>query len=82
MSLIRYVLRRFLNSLLTLILVIIFTFFLSRALPGNPFMLMLSRPSLAQLARYEEAVEIHGLNKPLFIQFLHYLKNVDLISVN
>ncbi len=76
MSLIRYIFRRFLSALLTLLLVIIITFFISRSLPGNPFILMITRPTLSQINRYEEAVEIHGLNENLGIQFLHYLKSI------
>ncbi len=76
MSLLRYILRRFINALITMFIVIIVTFFLARALPGNPFILMITRPTPSQIARYEEAVELYGLNDPLFIQFLTYLKNI------
>jgi len=80
MNLGKYILKRIINLFLTLIIVITITWFLGRAMPGNPFIYLIRKPTIDEIAKYEEAVELHGLNEPLIVQFYMYLRN--LISGN
>ncbi len=67
-----YILKRLLLALFTIFLVITITFFAMNAIPGGPFMSekAVSEETLARLnAKY-------GLDKPLFEQYINYLKNV------
>lgn len=69
--------RRVLASGLSLIGLIVLVFFLSR-LTGDPTSLYL--PMDASLESREQFREIHGLNDPLLVQFLDYLR--DLIRLD
>ncbi len=62
-------------ALLCLILfgVLTITFYLSRCLPSSPVELMLgSKPSAEQITEAKQAL---GLDKPIFVQYLVFLKN-------
>ncbi len=67
-----YILKRVALALLTTWIVITITFFAMHAIPGGPF--------LGEKAVTDSVLEIleakYGLDKPLFIQYLNYLKNV------
>lgn len=69
----RYALRRFITSILTLFLVITATFFLMQAVPGGPFLGENVNPEITQrlLARY-------GYDQPILRQYVNYLN--DLLS--
>ncbi len=69
-----YIVRRILYTLLTLFAVATILFFIFRMLPGDPTAQVIS-PALdeAAQARLKQAF---GLDKPLFIQYLLYLKNL------
>lgn len=70
---VKYILRRVGYMFITLFFIITLTFFMMRAIPGDP---------LAHLARkLPEQTRInfmakYGLDKPLFEQYLTYLKNI------
>ncbi|MEX1307088.1 MAG: ABC transporter permease [Eubacteriales bacterium] len=64
-----FVLKRIGSALLTLLLVIAITFFLMNAIPGSPFVTEKSTPE--QIARAEAK---YGLDQPLSVQFVRYLK--------
>lgn len=68
----RYLLKRFCYMLLTLFVIITATFFLMKLLPGTPFA---DEDSLSVL-QLEIMNEKYGLNDPVFVQYLNYLKNV------
>ncbi len=74
MTLAKYVAKRLLQAIPTLIGVVLFMFILIRMLPGDPARL------IAGIEATEEDVErireILGLNRPLYVQFIDYMKDV------
>lgn len=69
---VRYILKRFLASLVTIWVVITLTFFLMRIMPGGPFDGEKKVPEQIK-ANLEEKF---GMNKPLMVQYGMYLKNL------
>lgn len=67
-----YIIKRVLMSILTIFLVITITFWVMQAIPGGPF--TSSEKKLSQ-ATIDSLNKLYGLDKPLFIQYLNYLKN-------
>ncbi len=70
----RYLIRRTLVAILTIFLVISFNFFLFRILPGNVVDILFRSHRLTpqeEAALYKE----FGLNYPIWIQYLIYIKN-------
>ena len=67
-----YILKRILLAFLTVLVVITVTFFVSRAVPGGPFM---GEKAISEAAL--QALEAkYGLDKPVFQQYLTYLKDI------
>lgn len=67
----RYVAKRTLISLLTVFVLATVTFFLSKLLPGDPFM--------NERVPYEiqqRQLEYYGLDKPVYVQYFTYLRNL------
>ena len=71
MEMLFYTLKRIGVSIMTLLLVAAITFFLMNAIPGSPFMTEKSTPEQIALANAK-----YGLDKPLPVQFVNYLKNL------
>lgn len=70
----RYLAQRLLFSLVTLVLVASFVFVIVRVIPGDPAQTMLGdQASQAALAALRERL---GLNEPLSIQYLTFLKDI------
>jgi len=69
-----YVVKRTINLLAVVIIVVILNFFLFRILPGNPATFLIS-PGMTLEAR-EAMLRLWGLDKPLHEQFLTYLVNM------
>lgn len=67
-----YILKRVLLALLTVWVVITVTFFVMRAVPGGPFLGEKAISETAQAALEKK----YGMDKPLFVQYLTYLKDV------
>ena len=68
---IRFIVRRVLAAILTLLVVATMTFFLMNLIPGGPF--ATERATAKQI----EALEAkYGLNQPLFQQYLQYMGRV------
>lgn len=67
-----YILKRIALAVLTVWVVITVTFFVSRAVPGGPFMGEKAISEAAQAALEAK----YGLDKPLFTQYTTYLKDV------
>lgn len=65
-----YIVKRIILAFVTIVIVITITFFAMQLIPGGPFTSEKS-PDPDTLARLEEK---YGLDKPLFIQYLNYLK--------
>ena len=67
-----YILKRVGLALLTIWIVITITFFVMRAVPGGPF---LGEKAISEAAK--AALEAkYGMDKPLFQQYLTYLKDI------
>ncbi len=72
----RIILRRVLNSLITLFLVIIINFALFRMMPGDPLKYMVPPNPKFTEEYLLGLVEEYGLNDPMIEQFADYLKGV------
>lgn len=68
---IRYVATRVAYMIATLFIIISVTFFVSKALPGNPF----SDPKLTDEVR-QQLFEKYGLDEPVYVQYFKYIGNV------
>lgn len=68
----RYILRRFIISVVTIFLLATACFFLLRVLPGNPFQqeTVLDQQTIDRLNKY------YGLDQPLYVQYFNYMKNL------
>ena len=70
-----YIVRKLLVLVVTLFAVAVFNFFLFRVLPGDPIRL-LARAGNLNADAIARIRQLYGLDEPLPIQFLIYLKNV------
>jgi oligopeptide transport system permease protein len=68
----KYILKRLWISLVTLWLLATVTFFLLRALPGNPF----QTEKILTVEMQERMINYYGLNKPIFEQYFTYMWNL------
>lgn len=68
----KYILKRFASSIVTIWVVITVTFFMMHAIPGGPFTGEKTLPPAIK-ANLEAK---YGLDKPLGAQYLNYLKNI------
>ena len=68
---VRYVARRIVYMIIALFIIVSITFFISKALPGDPF----SDPKLTPQVR-EQLYEKYGLDEPLYVQYAKYMANV------
>src|SRR5215218_2970929 len=68
---VRYVARRIVYMFIALFIIVSMTFFISKALPGDPF----SDPKLTPQVR-EQLYEKYGLDEPLYVQYAKYMANV------
>ena len=69
-----YIFKRFLAGLLTTLMLATVTFFLMHAIPGSPFSPEEDKKVPAKII--EAINEKYGLNDPVPIQYLNYMKNV------
>lgn len=70
----RFALKRFLQMIPTLFLVLVVVFTLMKLIPGDPALVLLGpEASAADAAAFREEL---GLNKPLPVQFISYVSNV------
>ena len=68
----KYIVKRFLMAILTVFVVATLTFFLMNAVPGGPY-----EAEKAISPQAKAALEAKfGLDQPLFIQYLTYMKNI------
>jgi oligopeptide transport system permease protein len=70
---VRYAIRRFITSIITLFLVISLTFFLMQAVPGGPFLGEAVNPEVSQ-----RLLQKYGYDRPLGEQYIRYMG--DLLS--
>ncbi len=69
-----YILKRFVYTLITIFFVASILFFLFRMLPGSPTMQVIS-PAMDPAVQ-ERMREAFGLNEPIWMQYIIYLKNL------
>jgi len=69
-------LRKIMNSAVTVLLVIILNFVLFRLMPGNPVNTMVPNDPKIPEEYKLKLIEDYGLDQPWYIQFFTYLKNV------
>lgn len=65
----RYIIKRIILAIVTLWAVITITFFVMKAVPGDPFA---SEKAVTEAAKHALEAK-YGLDKPLFEQYLTYL---------
>lgn len=68
----QYIIKRFFSNLLALWVIISVTFFLMKAIPGDPFTQEKALPKEILQSLYEH----YKLNDPWYIQYLNYLKSI------
>lgn len=68
---IKYIFKRIIIALVTLFILITITFFMTKLLPGNPFV----SENMHATTR-NELLAYYGLDKPVHIQYFTYLKNL------
>ncbi|KZE54053.1 peptide ABC transporter permease [Brevibacillus parabrevis] len=69
-----YIVKRFFASILTMFVLITITFFLMHAVPGGPFSPAEERKVPKSVM--EKMEEKFGLNEPLSVQYVNYLKSI------
>ena len=74
MSFSRYIARRIFTSILTIFGILVITFFISRALPGDPAWMRL--PAKATYEQYLAQRKRLGLDKPFYVQFIIFIKDM------
>jgi peptide/nickel transport system permease protein len=67
--------RKVFNSFITILLVIVMNFFLFRVMPGDPLMNLRANTRLSDDFKMK-MIEDFGLDQPMPIQFIEYLKHV------
>jgi oligopeptide transport system permease protein len=68
---VRYVARRIVYMFIALFIIVSITFFISKALPGDPF----NDPKLTPEIR-QQLYEKYGLDEPVYVQYAKYMVNV------
>lgn len=71
----KYILKRVLTGILTVLFVFAFNFFIIRLAPGDPVKMLAGREDPSQ-ETIDYLYEKYGLDKPIHIQLVAYLKNV------
>lgn len=64
----KYILKRVLITIVTIAVLIVFTFFAMKLIPGDPFNSATINEDI-----YEQLMHTYGLDKPVFLQFLVYI---------
>ncbi|MHB1392028.1 MAG: ABC transporter permease [Clostridia bacterium] len=67
----RYIVKRFFVSLVTIWILTTIVFFLIRVLPGDPFTSEKTTPQIR-----ESMMKYYGFDKPLYVQYAKYIKNL------
>ena len=68
----RYIGKRLIISVITIFILITVVFFLLRSLPGDPF----SATTMLQKELIEKLRDFYGLDRPLWEQYVNYMKNL------
>jgi len=70
-SVFRYIMKRLVISIFTLLILVTAVFFLIRAMPGDPFLSEKLRPEIR-----ENMLKYYGFDRPLHEQYIRYLGNL------
>lgn len=70
----KHIVKRFIQMVVTIFIVVTLNFFLFRLIPGDPIRMLFFDPRITVEQR-ESLKIIFGLDKPLFEQFLNYIAN-------
>jgi len=76
----RMIIRKALNSVITLLLVIILSFLLFRLMPGNPINVMVPPDPRIPAEYKQHLIEEYGLDNPMYVQFFTYIKDALLLK--
>ncbi|MHA1746338.1 MAG: ABC transporter permease, partial [Promethearchaeota archaeon] len=76
MSLVKFIVKRFLVLIPTLMAVIVISFLLGHFMPGNPFFGHVTRISQHEADKVAELTALYGVDLPIWDQFLMYLRNL------
>ena len=68
----KYFLKRIVSSVITIFMIITITFFLMKAIPGNPF----TDEKMPNPEIRAAMLEKYGLDKPLSVQYVNYMKSL------
>ncbi|MCR4676145.1 MAG: ABC transporter permease [Sphaerochaetaceae bacterium] len=68
----KYIVKRVLFALLTILIICMITFFVMHAVPGGPF----NREKALSQATIDALNARYGLDEPLWTQFINYMKNL------
>lgn len=71
----KYILKRLLTGLMAVLIVFMFNFFIIRLAPGDPIKIIAGRDNPSQ-EMIDALYEKYGLDQPLHVQLVSYLKNV------
>lgn len=71
---IRFIARRLATTVITLVGILMLTFFLSRVMPGDPARLLAGPRASAELV--ERVRELNGLDQPIWVQFSAYVQRI------
>jgi len=74
------ILKKIVNSIITLFLVLGVNFVLFRVMPGNPIRMMIPQKPNIDPSYVDMMIEKFGLDQPLYIQFFVYMKNVFMLE--
>lgn len=74
MSFSNYILRRIFTSIITVFGILVITFFITRALPGDPAWMRL--PAKATYEQYLAQRRRLGLDKPFYVQFIIFMQDM------
>lgn len=76
----RVIARKVLNSLVTLLLVLMLNFFLFRVMPGDPIKMVIPNDPKIPNEYIEKLIEDFALDEPWHVQFVTYMKNAFLLD--
>jgi peptide/nickel transport system permease protein len=71
----RAILRKCLNSFITVVLVTVLNFFLFRVMPGSPLARLQGNTKLSETFK-QKLIDDFGLDQPMYVQFVEYIKHV------
>ncbi len=72
--------RKVLNSIITLLLVLMLNFFLFRVMPGDPVRMVIPNDPRLSSDYIENMIDDFALNDPWHVQFITYMKNSFLLD--